>query len=98
MPEEFKEKLEEKPAENPVDDSSKNPPENPEEKLLPLKEYLKLEEEEILSPFNEYVTGEALKRPVTKKDMEEHYVENKGPENFAQKHVLKGRGKKEDPK
>ncbi len=104
MAEEFKEKPAENPAptENSAEKLSESPVENPtensEEKVLSLKEYSDLEKEEIVGDFNRHVTIENLKldRLPTRKEMAENYVKNKGPEKFAQKHILKGRGKKEE--
>ncbi len=40
------------------------PKENPEEKPLSLKEYNDLAAQDMLTPFNEYVTGRFINRPL----------------------------------
>ena len=68
----------------------------PEEKPLPLKEYLELEKQEMLSPENKWFAGEKLGHPPTDQEAEMYYVENGGPEGFAQRHLLKARMDKEN--
>lgn len=58
---------------------------------LPLREYLELEKEEMLSAENKWFAGEKLGHSPTDQEAEMYYVENGGPEGFAERHLLKAR-------
>ncbi|MFA6364978.1 MAG: hypothetical protein WCW78_01110 [Candidatus Paceibacterota bacterium] len=65
------------------------------EEPLPLKKYLDLQKEEMLSNENKWFAGEKLGHSPTNKEAEMYYVEHGGAEGFAKKHILKARIEKE---
>lgn len=76
----------------------KEPERKPEEKFLSLKEYLKLEEKEILSPENRWFAGEKLGHSPTDEEAGRYYVENGGAKGFAERHLLNDRMDKKEEK
>ncbi len=66
--------------------------------LRSLKEYLELQLREILSDFNRWVTGEKVRHSPTEDELATNYLENGGPERFAETHAFipdQGEGKRE---
>jgi hypothetical protein len=54
--------------------------------LSSFKEYMKSQLDEIFSDFNKWVTGERVKHPPTNEEIIKNYLENGGPEHFAETH------------
>ena len=55
---------------------------------MTLKEWNRLQIEEINSPFNRWVTGEECHREPTLHECALHYTNNGGPKAFAKAHRL----------
>ena len=70
----------------------------PERKPIPLREYLELEKEEMLSPENRWFAGEKLGHSPTDQEAEMYYIQNGGAEGFAKRYLLKDRMNKEKEK
>ncbi len=58
--------------------------------LSSFKEYMKAQLDEIFSPFNKWVTGEKVNHPPSEKELAKNYVDNGGPERFAETHTIAG--------
>ena len=54
--------------------------------LSSFKEYMKSQLDEIFGDFNKWVTGERVKHPPTAEEIVKNYLENGGPEHFAETH------------
>ncbi len=64
--------------------------------LSSFKEYMKLQLDEIFSDFNKWVKGERFKHPPTNEEVIENYLENGGPEHFAETHGIEKEKSKDE--